>query len=244
MGWGALFRQRRGTASEEHWVPLSDLMTGLMMVFMLIAVLFMVKTEEESKKVQESARQVKEIAVLYDQMRVALYEDLREEFRDDLSSWGAEVDQDLTVRFKEPDVLFDTGKDTLKPRFTAILDNFFPRYVRIVAGPEYRDSIEEVRIEGHTSSFWNSSTSVGDAYFLNMALSQSRTRSALRYVLGIPGVAVMRGWLESRLTANGVSSSRLIHRADGTEDRNGSQRVEFRVRTNANERLAEILTKQ
>ncbi len=30
-------------AKEEHWIPLSDLMTGLMMMFMLVAIVFMLK---------------------------------------------------------------------------------------------------------------------------------------------------------------------------------------------------------
>jgi hypothetical protein len=34
---------RRGT--EEHWIPLSDLMTGLMMIFMLISVISMEQVE-------------------------------------------------------------------------------------------------------------------------------------------------------------------------------------------------------
>ena len=39
--------------SEEHWIPLSDLMTGLMMVFMLIAVVFMIQVQAEAKKAEE-----------------------------------------------------------------------------------------------------------------------------------------------------------------------------------------------
>ena len=40
----------------------------------------------------------------------------------DLPGWGAVLLRDLTVRFKEPEVLFDTGKDVLKPRFIDIQD--------------------------------------------------------------------------------------------------------------------------
>lgn len=39
-------------AKEEHWIPLSDLMTGLMMMFMLVAIVFMVKVEAEAVKVR------------------------------------------------------------------------------------------------------------------------------------------------------------------------------------------------
>jgi hypothetical protein len=43
---------------EEHWIPLSDLMTGMMMIFMLVAVVFMIKVEAESddlRKLQKKA---------------------------------------------------------------------------------------------------------------------------------------------------------------------------------------------
>lgn len=225
---------KRSDPKEEHWIPLSDLMTGLMMMFMLIAVIFMVKVEADAQK-------VKDIAIIYDEMKARLYIDLKKEFESDLSAWGAELDPDLTMRFKEPEVLFDTGKDSLKPRFVEILDDFFPRYVKILASETYRSSIEEIRIEGHTSSIWNGSTTTEDAYFLNMALSQSRTRSVVQHALTRPQVSADQDWLRQHLTANGLSSSKLVRNFDGSENRDGSQRVEFRVRTNADERIEEIL---
>ncbi|SFU45362.1 Outer membrane protein OmpA [Nitrosomonas eutropha] len=222
------------SAKEEHWIPLADLMAGLMMIFMLIAIIFMVKVESDAKK-------VKDIALVYNEMKAKLYQDLHSEFKENLSDWGAELDQDLTFRFKEPSVLFDMGKDNLKPKFIQILDNFFPRYIQILDADKYRDSIEEIRIEGHTSSIWNNSTNSDEAYFLNMTLSQSRTRSTLQHVLALPQVQKKQPWLKAHLTANGLSSSRLIYHTDGTENREGSQRVEFKVRTNADARISEIL---
>lgn len=209
-------------------------MTGLMMMFMLIAIIFMIKVDSDAKK-------VKNVAVVYNQMRTKLYQDLEKEFKNDLPKWGAELSPDLTIRFKEPDVLFDTGEDRLKPRFKDILDDFFPRYIKIISGPKYRDAIEEIRIEGHTSSMWKGATSVMDAYFSNMTLSQARTRSVLQYVLMLPQVAGQQEWLKSHLTANGLSSSKLLYNTDGSENIEGSQRVEFRLRTNADERISEIL---
>jgi outer membrane protein OmpA-like peptidoglycan-associated protein len=73
-----------------------------------------------------------------------------------------------------------------------------------------------------------------------MQLSQSRTRTVLEHVLGIQKVNGQQAWLKSHLTANGLSSSKLITR-DGREDVRASQRVEFRVKTNADEQIGEIL---
>jgi len=139
---------------------------------------------------------------------------------------------------EEPKVLFDTGKFDIKLEFQKILDDFFPRYIRIIR--KYKDSIEEVRIEGHTSSRWQNTTG-DEAYFYNMELSQSRTRSVLKYALLLPAVVEDKSWLVRKLTANGLSSSRLVTNADGSENILGSQRVEFRIRTDADLRLSEIL---
>jgi outer membrane protein OmpA-like peptidoglycan-associated protein len=219
-----------------------------MMMFLLVSIVFMLKVEADTEKVKElkvvaerQAEQMKRAALLYDEMREQLYRDLEQEFREDLPRWRAHLDTDLAIRFEEPEILFATGKADLKPGFMAILGDFFPRYVRILSGEKYRGSIEEIRIEGHTSTIWNAQTAGDAAYFKNMELSQTRTRSTLEYVFALSQVAEHKTWLIAKMTANGLSSSRPRLNWDGSENREGSQRVEFRVRTNAEARIGEIL---
>jgi outer membrane protein OmpA-like peptidoglycan-associated protein len=222
-------------SEESHWIPLSDLMTGLMVIFLLIAVSYMLQVEAD-------AARIKDVAVAYSEIKDALFEDLNREFSKDLPKWKAQLlKNDLTIRFSEPEVLFATGSSELKPEFQLILQDFFPRYVRILTSHKYRDSISEVRIEGHTSSDWNGVVSPSDAYFLNMELSQARTRSTLAYVMSLPADQDQLAWLRRFVTANGLSSSRLITDSKGVEDVARSRRVEFRVRTDAETRLAKIL---
>ena len=74
-----------------------------------------------------------------------------------------------------------------------------------------------------------------------MKLSQGRTRSVLKYVLQTIGESQeIRDWLKLHLTANGLSSSKLIT-VNGIEDRKASRRVEFRVRTKSEERIVNII---
>jgi outer membrane protein OmpA-like peptidoglycan-associated protein len=250
-------RRTGGHEQEDHWIPLSDLMTGLMMLFMLIAVLFMIKVNRDKDRLTvltaqaqaqaaaegQRVQAVSRVLRVYDALRDRLYDDLSVEFWNDLPKWGAKLDGDLAIRFNEPDVLFGNGSSVLKPEFIRILDDFFPRYVKILSRPEYKSNIEEVRIEGHTSSIWNSTT-VGDAaYFKNMELSQQRTRTTLEHVLTLPAVAFDKAWLISHLTANGLSSSKPRLNLDGTENPAVSQRVEFRVRMDANAQISEIREK-
>jgi len=222
------------TNTEAQWISLSDLMTGLMMVFLLIAVAYMIKIESDVAKTRQ-------VAVVYQEVRHDLYKDLVKDFDKDLPGWGAEITKDLAVRFNEPDVQFNTGKADLKPRFQQILADFFPRYVKIITADKYKGAIQEIRVEGHTSSTWNGAATQEDAYYNNMELSQARTRSTLRYILGLPGVEKDSDWLRSHVTANGLSSSHPIKQADGTEDMARSQRVEFRIRTDADSKIATIV---
>lgn len=225
---------KRDSSSDTQWVPISDLMSVLMMVFLFIAVIYM-------RHVQVGKQNIERIAVTYQKLQNDLYEDLDREFSDSLKVWNAEIEKsNLTFRFKEPDVLFDKGKSDLKVRFKQILDNFFPRYIAVVSQQKYRDDIEEIRIEGHTSSDWSVKIDGKVAYILNMELSQDRTRTVLQYVLDLQEIQNERNWLVSRLTANGLSSSKLIMNG-ALEDRVRSRRVEFRVRTNAEQRIVNIL---
>jgi outer membrane protein OmpA-like peptidoglycan-associated protein len=140
-----------------------------------------------------------------------------------------------------PDLLFENRKSEPPQKFAAILDDFFPRYLKILSSDAYRNSIEEIRIEGHTSSGWNSLVTADKAYLLNMELSQSRTRAVLEHVFAEPRPADLQRWLVALLTANGLSSSKLRTNPDGTENQEASRRVEFRVRTNAEARIEDVL---
>ena len=105
------------------------------------------------------------------------------------------------------------------------------------------DAIEEVRIEGHTSALWKN-LAPDLAYYENMKLSQERARSVLIHVFGIPLIRDdydQVRWILARVTANGLSSARRLLLPDGGEDFVGSQRVEFRVRTTAEDQLSKIL---
>jgi outer membrane protein OmpA-like peptidoglycan-associated protein len=209
-------------------------MTGLMMLFMLIALAFMLKVQDDEARRRYEAEQ-------YRQNRQDLYRDLYAAFKDRLPEWNAVLTQDLILSFQGPEVLFDTGKTDLKLRFRQILQDFFPTYVQIITSSKYKTSIQEIRIEGHTSSDWNGATSIDEAYFQNMELSQGRTRSTLRFVLKLPEVLKDIDWLRKNVTANGLSSSHLKTKPDGTEDADHSKRVEFRILTDAEAKIEKIL---
>ena len=81
-------------------------------------------------QVQTEQRQKDEMIYNYAVIKHKIYSSLLEEFKDDLPKWNAEPDEKtLTVRFKEPDVLFGVGWDFLTPKFQEILNDFLPQYI-------------------------------------------------------------------------------------------------------------------
>jgi len=220
---------------QTDWISISDLMSGLMMIFLFIAISYM-------NSLQIRAKQIKKIAVAYQEIQENLYNDLYQEFKDDLPKWKASIDkQTLSVRFMEPEVLFEVGSFEVTFRFQEILREFFPRYLDIINSSKYRESIEEIRIEGHTSSEWNNEKESEIAYFHNMKLSQDRTRAVLEFCLNLIGDSSVKDWARLFITANGLSSSRLIKTHDDQEDKQASRRVEFRTKTAAEKKVVEII---
>ena len=299
---------------EEDWISVSDLMSALMLIFMLLAMFFMMyldkqmklqlvdeqdlvyKTSEWERKlasaeklIAEQAAILSEVssenralfsktgdlekellsssqliaekekllsavvteAVIYEDVIKELRQSLLGEFNADLNKWNAELRDDLTFRFNEPRTLFAIGDATLTPKFKGILADFFPRYLKVITSNNFRNDIAEVRIEGHTSSVWGDLPPYGqEAYFKNMELSQNRSKNTLFYVTQLPEAERHQEWLRSKLTANGLSSSKLVDRngyfitdprSDGIENLRQSQRAEFRVRIDAESKITKII---
>lgn len=227
---------------ESQWIPISDLMSVLMMVFLLIAISYMIKVSSDKERIEE-------VAVTYNKLQIQLYEDLMNEFEKDLEDWGAEIDRStLSVKFttksiNPEDILFGQGSAYIEPLFKKRLLNFFPRFIQILSKEEYKDDIDEIRIEGHTSTEWTTKVTEQESYILNMKLSQDRTRNVLDFVLRNSSLeSSLVGWTKDKLTANGLSSSKVIRDQGGTENKVSSRRVEFRVRTNAESRITKIIS--
>lgn len=213
---------------EENQNPfilsIGDLMAALLLIFVLLLSATLLNLQERA-----------ELAENYKDVKKDIYQELVREFKDDLKGWDATIDEkDLLIRFSGPRVEFDSDKSELKPQFEEILANFFPRYIRIITLSKFKSDIEEIRIEGHTDN--------KGSYFYNMELSQNRTRSVLYFVLEKTKYNTMeKAWIQSNLTANGLSFSKPIANNNTELGQKRNRRVEFRIRTNAEKQIDEML---
>jgi len=248
----------------QFFISVGDLMSAVLLVFVFLLAATLLRIEngygqkaaamasaqqeaaERNGRLSESYQYMSEAykrpATAFRQLEVDMYTSLCEEFKDDLAGWGAFVDREtLSIRFLEPEALFSSGSARLTERFERILDDFFPRYLALLGADKFRDDIEEIRFEGHTSSEWETQLDNDTVYFKNMELSMDRTRNVLAYCLARLDEPLLREWVRGRLTANGLSSSKPIL-LNGVENKRLSRRVEFRVRIAANKQIGQILT--
>ena len=223
--------RRHFASDDEQWAPVSDLMAVVMLIFMLIAMILFVNFDLEQRSNERRCEKTKQL--------------LDEEFSKDFEGWGARLEKDLTIRFTNQRVLFPSGSsDVERPSknnggwFADMLRNFFPRYMEVMNGIRERfgeDEIRAIRIEGHTSKVYENPGPDG-AFIKNMELSQDRARKILQYVSDhrkVPQSINYDKEVLRLITANGLSSSRLICNANGKEDNIASRRVEFKLLTDS-----------
>ena len=214
---------RRHTSDEEQWAPVSDLMAVTMLIFMLIAMILFVDFDLDKINNIDNCEITKSM--------------LNSEFKDDFEKWGAVLEDDLTIRFTNQRVLFAVSSAKIEKGgwFANMLEDFFPRYMKVIA--DILDKFGEkeilsIRIEGHTSSEYKDAGNESP-YIKNMELSQDRARNILGYVLDLPQASEYQNNAYNLITANGLSSSKLIYNENGREDKDASRRVEFKLLTNS-----------
>ena len=222
---------------QTPWANIADMMSSLMMVFLLISVTYSFQVKTVADELKRKNADVSDLTEAYTDNRKEIYKALNEKFADRFEEWSAELDEDtLTLRFTDPAILFESGSAELTSRFKRILEDLWPEYVEVLL--RYSEDITEIRIEGHTSSEWINSNK-DESYFNNMRLSQERTRSALRYCYNITAKKD-KEWVREHVTANGMSFSRLVRTDSGEEDPARSRRVEISVIVDSKQTLDDI----
>ena len=242
--------------SEDYWISVSDLMAGLMILFLFIAISYMVKTQKENDMYIYIEQE-------YELAQNAIYDALILEFKDDLEEWNAVIDKEnLSFIFLSPDVLFKSGESVLQQKYKDILGDFFPRYIvsldkvfyqidypdpttktMITNNVKAKDNIAAIRIEGHANINAPKVYITKNQKFLyNMKLSSDRSQSVLTYVLALD-LNDQKPWVRDNVRAVGFSSSKPVF-TDDKYDFERSKRVEFRIVLDAQERLFELIQKK
>ena len=157
--------------------------------------------------------------------RDRLVSDLKNNLGAQIAKVGGRIEP--TGKIVVPDkVLFIKGEAGIRPQVARFLDDFCPRWFATLKESGSKSDIDEIRIEGHSSSEWVSVDSPWKAWVLNLDLSQRRAQSVLERCLSLVDQSEFGGWVRGKLTAVGYSSSRPVL-TDGSEDLRLSRRVVF-----------------
>ena len=219
------------SSAGDFNLSISDMMSALCAIFVLLCIGIIL--------------QLKQISEHYVNTKYTLYEDLSKEFSADLDKWNAEIDaENLSIRFKDPDVLFVMNEANLRYSYKQILDDFFPRLLKVVSN--YEDLVEEIRIEGHSAeaiqAIKSGRITERQDYEQGMELSQDRTRAVLSYCLNDTKYPKEHEWIRSKIVAIGYSKSRPVI-IDGEINWTASRRVEFRIKLNSDNEIQKYLKK-
>lgn len=229
-------------AKPNVWLSVSDLMTGLMVIFLFVAIAYISRVQKNQSVLTD-----------YVETKNEMHQKLVQEFAADTVKWQMSIGKDLTMKFKNPTVLFATGSYELTPDFKNILDEFLPRYFNILLNDSLSNKIQEIRIEGHTDDVPIPKYDA-DSYIANAMLSQQRALSVIRYFRNMPAyknfTPEQQHLLEFWLTANGLSygkaldsDGRFTLQSGNPIDKTLSRRVEFRIVTTGDEVLENFVKK-
>ena len=223
-------------SKHNVWMSVSDLMTGLMIIFLFIAIAYMSRVEQNQSVLTD-----------YVETKQKLHDKLVKEFEGDTLKWQMAIGTDLSMKFNNPTVLFAQGSWDLTPQFKDILNEFLPRYFGILLKDTLRSNIQEIRLEGHTDNVPFPSLDK-DPYVANVILSQRRSLSVLKYFRNMPAYQnyspQQQRLLEYWFTSNGLSYGKSLDNEGNYTIHSGepinlqkSRRVEFRIITSGDEIL-------
>ena len=229
-------------ARNNVWMSVSDLMTGLMVIFLFVAIAYI-------KRVQDN----QSVLTQYVENRQDLHDKLVAEFKEEADQGKISIHGDLSMRFENAQTLFARGSWALTPAFEKELANYIPRYLGILLNASMKDKIREIRIEGHTDNVPYPQLNP-DPYFANLILSQRRALNVMQFIRNLPEYQQYsdedKELLEYWFTANGLSYGRAlddqsdyIHKTKKTINKSKSRRVEFRLITAGEEMLEEFVEK-
>lgn len=85
-------------AKSNVWMSVSDLMTGLMIIFLFIAIAYISRVQQNQTVLTD-----------YIETKNKLYDKLVSEFKQDTVKWQMAIGRDLSMKFNNPTVLFAQG---------------------------------------------------------------------------------------------------------------------------------------
>jgi len=227
-------RRRRDSESGENpfWITYSDLLSALVMVFLVLLLAFQALAQEKMRELEAAKSDLEKAYLSLEEKNQNLKEiaNSRKKYQDEVERVNLNKNAEkmkgllrelamlegkfpkgtITIDSKTGEVriddkiLFDTGKAVLKPEGKRILDQVVPEWSAIVTRPEYAEIIKEVVFEGHADA--QGVSDPNENYLQNLALTQNRSVAVARYVFRADNNFEHKEALRSLVSASGRSN--------------------------------------
>jgi len=206
-----LLSHEAGEGPSILTVGVTDLMTSLAVIFILLFTAYVTKTSESESQAQEIKEDITSV--------------LRDHFHRYRLSLDADPSDPMVLRVVVPEELlnFEYGKGTLSQVASQFLADSMPTYASVLCGP-LREKIDSLVIEGHTDDRGSD--------FHNLKLSQERSFSVM--AKGLEVIAEAVPWAYScfyqKTSASGRGRQDLVYEGANVLNRDKSRRVIFKIR--------------
>lgn len=195
--------RKRENDETSIWISNTDLMSGLLVLFLFIAILM-------NQGLSEAQDEIKKITGASNEVRRELQESIKQNFSaEEIKRYNLDQENNVgAASFDKGDGRFLVGSSELTPEFRATLQVFLPKYIKSISDIYEKDpdKIKEIRIEGHTSTEWFANNNgqlvtANDAYIKNMELSQNRTRAIIQFALSLPELVPYHSLIKEKINS-------------------------------------------
>jgi outer membrane protein OmpA-like peptidoglycan-associated protein len=207
---------RRGSGSDHLASSFTDLMTSLMVIFILLLLVFVNNQASVNSVTAQSL-----MSQLRKQLEPAGFkrEDIRIDPKDPSTILLTMLDAQLT---------FQPNSYQLQPEGEKFLATRMPKLTETLCASDYRGAIESVIVEGHSDSAPYRGATPEESQARNLKLSQERSMEVVEKTLSsISDRPALRSCLLEKISASGRGEQDLAETADK------SRRAVIKIRVNA-----------
>jgi len=202
------------TDDSTFSLSISDLMSALLLIFILLLSGTLLKLAEQQEINQA------QLDLISEQQKAK--RSIIAQLKGEMEEFDIEVDPKTgVIRIKES-ILFDFGNANLNPEGERFLNKFIPKYAAILLNKkEIKEQIGQIIIEGHTDNI--------GSYSQNLHLSLERANSVASIIFQDSFIEFKeKSEFQKKLSVNGRSFINPIIDNKTKEHRDQNRRVEFK----------------
>lgn len=214
----------RSADESGYWISLSDLLAGMLIIFILTLCYAVLEFAEERDELQEFQKEISESLKLRSQILQAIADSLHS--RD--SEIVIEVDTARGAILLPEGVLFGSGQARLSSRGIQTLEVLAPVIYDILIQEQFTGQVETIFVEGHTDDR-PISPKLQRIFSSNWELSSQRAINAWRVLRASADLDSLRNGSGQQLfSCSGYADSRPVQEGDSPEDRRRNRRISLR----------------